>query len=633
MPIQSEGSKTSYVPRSEDARIKWLEQIHLSARTYKERWTRSWSKSAEVYRGDNWDSKKEGNPFFKTNLARAKLDRKAAKLTASKPIFGVTPHRSGMSNSARVLQRTIAALWDSLDLQMRIEQLSGFVRPFGCGFFKTVWDPRARNGLGDLVVAEIDPRCVDIDPYTLRSYDLDRSLVVIHETSMPWSWLKANFPDHADEVDEHASPPPSIQDRSLGEKIRTGGGAGELQTPWGRYISGVRGSGGKLQSPIPYVQVREFWYADPQERDGEPVYPNGRVTYLVGEGKKAVIVNPEEEVSQNPFYDGMWPFDMYDARADIDHPWGSSQVEDIRRLEEAINRSGHTALRTLLKNVHRIVADSGALAPDYLKRLADFGDIVINKMRGMDVQVIPAMNAIPDSVSMMQFILSLMDMQIGLGGDSPISGRGRVELRSPDLLYGLQQVQDDIINLEARRLESFLERVGQKMISRIFQFYRSDRFIPYINAKGLQSYLFEVKQLREEVQKIAFEAVSAHLVDEQEGNEGERKKKKVTNFESVKTAMTAALKGAHKEFDFKIVPLSSLATTRQARAKAMAEFAMQGAIPMSMVLEEFGFDNADDLQQEAIDEKVKIGQMYAAAGLEPPQPPGANQQKKKSQSK
>lgn len=630
MPVQSEGTRTSYVPRSQEAHIRFLESLHQSAHTYKDRWTRSWPKSAEVYRGDNWDSKKEGNPFFKTNLARAKLDRKAAKLTASKPIFGVLPHRSGMTNAARILQRTITALWDTLDMQMRIEQLSGFVRPFGCGFFKTVWDPRARNGLGDLVVAEIDPRCIDIDPYTLRSYDLDRSLVVIHETSMPFSWLKTNFPRHANEVDDMSAPPPSVADRGMGDGNRSSS-SGELHTAWGRYLSGLRGSSQPSKgSPIPYVRVREFWYADPQEEDDKPLYPNGRVTYLVGTGRKAVIVNPEKEASKNPFFDGMWPFDMYDARADIDHPWGSSQVEDIRRIEEAVNRSGHMALRNLMKNVTRIVADSGALAPDYLKKLSDFGDIVINKMRGLDVNIVQSQNAVQESINLIQLALSLMDMQIGLGGDSPISGRGRVELRSPDLLYGLQQATDDIINLEARRLESFLERVGSKMISRIFQFYSSDRLIPYIGAKGIESYLFEVKNLRQEIYSMAVDAVSSKLIDSEQGEESDRKKAKVVNFETVKMATQEALKGAHKEFDFKIVPLSSLATTRAARAKTMAEFQQQGALPMSMVMMEAGFENWEDLQEEAIQEKLRIGQMYQAAGLEPPAPPGSQQKKSSS---
>lgn len=629
MARQAEASRSSFVPRGQEAQIRFLETLHLSARAYKDQFTRNWRTSAENYRGNNWDSRKEGNPFFKANIARAMLDQKAAKLTASKPICGVFPRRSGMTQTAKVLQRTDDALWDALDIQMRLEQMSAFVRPFGCGFFKTVWDPRASNALGDIICAEIDPRLIDLDPYCLRAYDIDRSLVIIHETSMPMTWVKQNFPRHANEVEDFTAPPPSPSDREIGSTQRNST-IGELKTPWTRYLASLRGGSGMsgTLSPIPYVRVRECWYADPQTQDGEALYPNGRGTYLIGSGRKAVIVNPEPEASSNPFWDGQWPFDMYNARGDIDHPWGSSQVDDLRRLEEAINRAGHNAVRNLVKNIPHWIADSGALGADYVKRIVDMGDALISKTPGLDVRLEPAINAIGDSVQLINLILQLMERQSGLSSGNPVSGRGRVEVRSPDLFWGLQQ-DNDIVNLEARHLESFLERVFRKVNSRIFQFYTTDRFIPYVTPSGIQAFQFEVKRLREEIHQIAFQAVSTKLISEQEENEDRRRRAKVVNFDTVKTAVHEALRGAWKEFDFKIVPLSSLASTRIARSRAMSQLAEEGAMPMGKVMEEAGFPNYEDLQQEAIDEKVKIGQMYMAAGLEPPQPDG----KKKSSSK
>lgn len=628
MAAQAETSRSTYVPRRLDAQIQWLEQLHATAESYKARRTRAWSTAAQVYRGNNWDTKKEGNPFFKTNLARAKLDRKAARMTASKPLFDVMPHRSGLTQTARLLQRTVHALWDALDMQMRLEQLSAFVRPFGCGFFKTVWDPRARHGLGDIVVAEIDPRRVTLDPYCLRAYDIERASVVIHETSMPYSWVVENFPRHAREVEDFSAPPPSASEEAENLAGRSALG-GPIRSPLRYYLGGMRGQN-LTQSgitPIPYVRIREFWYADPQTEDDRPLYPNGRVTYLIGSGRKAIIVNPAPEDSANPFFDGMWPFDLYDARPDIDHPWGSSQVEDIRRLEEAVNRSGHMALRQLLKNISIIIADGGALTPDYLKKLSDFGDIVINKTPGRDVTRLPAQNAVAESISLINVAKNLMDEIIGLGGDSPVSGRGRVELRSPDLLYGLQESQNDLINLEARRLESLLERVGQKVISRIFQYYRTDRLIPYVSTQGLQSFEFEVKKLRDEIYHLAFTSVAARLIAEDDEDEGRRKKSKVANFETVKEAVEQAIRGAWREFDFKIVPLSSLSTTRAARAKVMGQLAMEGQVPFRLMMEEAGFDNAEDLQKEALEEKKKMIELYQALGLPPPD---SGQQKKKS---
>ena len=631
MAAMNEASRTTFVPKGADAQVRFLETLHQSCHTYKDRYTRNWESSAKIYRGDNWDSRKDGNPFFKTNLARAKLDRKAAKLTASKPIIGILPRRSGLTQTANVLKRVDSALWDSLMIQMRLEQLSAFARPFGCGFMKTVWNPLARGGLGDVVCAEIDPRCVDLDPYLLRSYDLDRSLVIIHESSVPMTWVKQMSPKHWREVSDFTAPPPAMSDRAQTGSTRPSS-AGELKTAYSQYLVGTRGiSKSAGLTPIPYVRVREFWYCDPRQEDGEDVYPNGRVSYVVGSGNKAVIINPEVEASRNPFFDGMWPFDMYSARPDLEHPWGESQVEDIRRLEEAINRAGHMSLRHLVKNIDLMVADAGALGADYIKRLSDAGWMILNKMRGLDVTPVRADNAIGDAINLINTILPLMDQQIGIGGDSPVSGRGRVELRSPDLLFGLQMDQNDVLNLEARNLESFLERVGTKINSRVFQFYRTDRFIPYLNGNKWDAYLFEAKKFREEINAMAVQSVASKLIaDEEEDDDSKRSKKKSANLDTIKTAIQEAQRGAWKEFDFKIVPLSSLATTKAARAKAMNDLAQEGAVPMSLVLEEAGFDNWEDLQQQAIDEKLKIAQMYQAAGLEPPQPPGSGQKKSSS---
>jgi hypothetical protein len=152
-----------------------------------------------------------------------------------------------------------------------------------------------------------------------------------------------------------------------------------------------------------------------------------------------------------------------------------------------------------------------------------------------------------------------------------------------------------------------------------------------VTANGLQSFVFEVKKLREEIHEIAFQSVAARIMNDQEGEETERKRRKDHNLTVTTLAVEEALRGAWKEFDFKIVPLSSLAQTRAARAKVTSEFADRGAMPYSAVLIEAGFPNYEDLQREAIEEKVKIAQMYQAAGLDPPQPD--NQKKKPSSSK
>ena len=60
-------------------------------------------------------------------------------------------------------------------------------------------------------------------------------------------------------------------------------------------------------------------------------------------------------------------------------------------------------------------------------------------------------------------------METGLQ-DGAMQGKGRVELRSQPQLEGLMQMSQVLIRSQARRLEGFMERCGQKLIGRTFQF-------------------------------------------------------------------------------------------------------------------------------------------------------------------
>jgi hypothetical protein len=612
MAAQREVTRSSYVPQDYAALLKFCENLHAAAISYKDRWTQGWSRNAEIYRGNNWDTKKEGNPFFKTNLARAKLDRKAAMMTAAKPEMNVLPLRNGLAQTAELLQRTIHAGWDAWNVQMKLEQLSAFVRPFGCAFFKIVWDRSALHGLGDIAIGEIDPRAIALDPYTLRAYGIDKSLVIIHESVVPFSWVAENFPRTYRDVQDFSAPPPSLPEQEASQGRRWS--SRTIRSPLNYYLAGMRGGSGEpgAVSPIPYVRFREFWFADPAHQDGEPLYPDGRVLYIVGSGNKATIMNPAPEESRNPYFDGLWAFEMYDNRPDIDSPWGSSEVEDVRRLEEALNRAGHMMMRYLVKNIPFVVADTGALPPQVLERLKDFGDAIISKMRGLEVSRIPAENPVQVGIAFINLVQQLMDSAIGIG-DSPIRGQGRAEVRSLSLLFGLEQSSHPLVNAQARRLESFLERVFTKVISRIFQFYRADRFIPYIGNDGrATSFHFEAEKLRGEIRKAAIESVAARLKDDREAN-----------MRTIRVAIEQALRGAWREFKFKIAPLSSLSAAREARGRTLAQLAELGWIPSRLVLEEAGFSNWQDLAKEAAEEAMMRQQL----GLLPP--PGAQKSKKK----
>ena len=195
--------------------------------------------------------------------------------------------------------------------------------------------------------------------------------------------------------------------------------------------------------------------------------------------------------------------------------------------------------------------------------------------------------------------------------------KGRVELRSAPQLEGLQQAAQLLVRAQARRLEEFFERVGQKLISRIFQFYTTDRILTYAKAGEIKQYDFEKDKLRAE---IVFKATQMA----QQKIQRMREQSEITgeDFPTEDMANTLeaedilnAIKGAWRKFAFKVIPYSSLSVVKTQRAAMLAQLAQAGMIPSEMVLREAGFDNPSELLKAAVDEQKE----RAALGIPPPQ--------------
>ena len=335
----------------------------------------------------------------------------------------------------------------------------------------------------------------------------------------------------------------------------------------------------------------------------------------------------KEYGQQNPFFDGMWPYEMYDNEPDPDHPWGHAEVGALKKLNEAFNRTGHTLVKQLIKNVPLIIADANALRPEDITDLKELEEIVLEKAAGRTVERIPP--AAPTSVSLdlMRLCMSLIEMETGLQ-DGAMQGKGRVELRSAPQLEGLMQMSQVLIRSQARRLEAFLERVGQKLISRTFQFVTDDRIFTYVDGDTVKEFDFNKDELRGQIVEQAMKVCEQEAKDETKRRmeeDGLSLEKAFVKPELDEDDILEHIKGAWKLFRFKIIPFSSLASTRIQRAMMLEQLAEKGGIPMSMVLEEAGFDNPKELQAQA----AKEMQEKQALGFPPPEPPKKSGGKKK----
>ena len=147
------------------------------------------------------------------------------------------------------------------------------------------------------------------------------------------------------------------------------------------------------------------------------------------------------------------------------------------------------------------------------------------------------------------------------------------------------------------RSENYLQRIGQKWISRIFQFYTADRLLPFLGPGAeFQTFTFEREMLMRDIVAQAQRQVQEKV------SRGE-----TMDQDELSHVITQRTQVAFRDFRFKISPGSSLASTKLQRAMLFAQFAMNGILPREKVLEEVGFANPKELIEQAMREAQVLG--------------------------
>jgi len=571
--------------------IRKLDQIDGEGKSARDAVGRKWDSDIRKWQGREPQSPARPDPIFHADILQSAIQRKISLLSEGKPILDIQPRRYGLDATGIILKAATKGVWDQQQFPVALEMLLTLSGIFGCGGFRTRWDPSYAYGFGEITLMAWDPRNLAIDPAVINASDINSGQYVRCDSVVPTGLLQRKYPGKAEHLTGDTRVKPS--------------------EPEARNKSGIwnirnifRGASDKVKDAVPRSSLREYFLFDPaMTDDGLPKYPNGR--YLL-RAEDDVILNDGEDEDQNPYFDGLCDLDLFDNHPDPDHPWGKSEIEALQFLGNAFNRSGNLLIKSFIRNGYPwIVADRGALDADTIQALRDAEQMVLEKGGGRDVTR-TAGPLLEQAIPLMQLIQQVIFQQAGLT-DPGMEGRGRVELRSGTQLEGLQDAAQLIVKAEARRLEELLERVGQKIISRIFQFYDDDRMLTYYGG-GM-----EFLKYRFERQKLLSEIIALGVKRAVEENE---KKDEALGEEHLADAILFSIKGAWKDFSFRIVPYSSLSTTRQQRAALKGALVQQHILPPSEVLREAGYDNPNEKFQEAA---AEFKELMALGLMAPPE--------------
>jgi len=566
----------------ESGLLKFLDKLDDESRIAKDTLAASsWERWVQIERGQDWPNR-EVAPMWKANPIKTTIARKAALLTETKPSLRILPRRAGLDATAMVLEKSIGAGWDEYDMEQVIEFNAHTMEVFGCAFCKLPYDRFADFGAGDVIPKAIDPRNVRIDPSVTQSHELSRAQYVITDSIEPLWDLWTRYPVRGAMVkpDDRFSSIYSEKDSPT-----------FLNWAVSRMQQILKAGTKGQQGAVPRAYVREYQFRDPtQNDDGTPRYPAGR--FVIRGGPDVIL-----EDRPNPYWDGGWDLEMVDSMPDLDHPWGTSEVEGLRRIQEAMNRVGDLFVRNRVASGNmRIKADHNALENDAITQLKSLSAIILTKRMGttVDWEMPEAMP--PDMMGFIDQSIRLIDYLAGL---SEPTIDGRFEVRSGVQFEGLQAASQTLVRAMARRLESYLQRIGQKWISRIFQFYTNDRLMSYLGpGPEFQTFSFERQLLLRELVTKAQKELQEERI---QGNGSEASRDELSK------RIEQQIRVAFRDFRFKISPGSSLASTKLQRAMLFAQLAMNGMLPREKVLDEVGFANSKELIEQAMKEGQVLG--------------------------
>ena len=513
---------------------------------------------------------------FVLNLVNDVIQRKASLLTDSRPIIQIVSTNKALVHQPALIEKVLRSVWDDAAWSEELPRAIAMAEVMGSVVGLMTIGPSSHGNTYDIRPEILDARAVVVDPTVIRPTQLQDGEFVISETiqSLRSIMERYGYDEESRARIREISPDAALSTMPSSDPGTEGG-----------IISGAFGMFRRLRSgrrtqptAIRRAWERHYWFRDYQRYgDDEPMAGQPRwsepsiIRHVIAAG--GVVLRDEE----NPFWHGEFPHEILDWGLNLSDPWGQSEVKQLRKAQEALNRIASDILKnTLLMNNFKVIMDQNALEPDEADKLTNRPAIVLRKRQGSELRF-ESPPALPGYLfQLVEFLVRSIELVSGLGEVTRGGRPGGVT--SGLAIEGMQLAAQTIVRLQARRLESWITRLWDKAISLVFQIYDADRVKSIVGPGG-------------ELDTFVFEHAALHL-----GIADPRK--------------------AFRDFVLNVQPGSSLAATKVQKAVLAGNLYKMGLIPGEQVLRAAEWPDAAGAIEKA---KEEHGQAAQAGALRGPQ--------------
>jgi hypothetical protein len=547
------------ISEGEKQLLTHLDKLYVEGAEHRAKWSKNWQKAIQTIHGNQWPEKR---PKYKINAVMNFLgeiiERKAGLLTDGRPSMLVTSSKQEDDPICEILQKTCEGVFSERSFEQKLTEHVMLEEHFGSSFMNTTFDRNLDYGKGDIDFVTIDPRSFIFDPFVTRSWNLENGEYCCLETIRPTELLRDIHKRPDDIKADFGSQ--EVRSDSLVYKIRDFFGYGK--------------TGEERTSVIPRSVIRDWWVRDrtTKGKGGEKLF-KGQWRHIIIAGGCPV------EDGVNPFIDGRLPFDMMEWIFNVDSAYGLNEVDKLEMPQILFNK----VLASVVENA--ILMGNGIWKGDR-DALSDKEWDRLSNEPGSQVRVRPGKNlsretppALPNY--MMSTLSVLQEGMEKLSGITEVTeGRRPGQVTSGVAIESLATMAQTTIRLKARQIEAMIERMGQKLIPRIFQFYTTDRVFNFSGASNgkIQKYTFEREKIRKKIQK-----------------DGEL---------------------SFRDYVFKVVPTSSLAMTKWQKGLMATQLYQMGLIDEKAALDSLEFPNRDEIMKRMSQKQEEQFQLMMAAQQE-----------------
>ena len=423
-----------------------------------------------------------GERVFSLNIVQAFVDRMVAQLTDNRPIMRVEAINAEMNGMANVVEKYASAVvWEESRAQRQLFRIGHTSAIESAAGAYTSYS-NARNMIH---VEMLYQDQISVHRGTREAAMVDEAESVGVQRNAALSWVRERFPFRGTSVKADVTAD-DVKSRHV------------IDTPLDQMI----GRAGTKQpgDTIPMAAVKELYFIDRESRiKGKLAFPRYRRVVFTHD----VILDD----GVNPWFDGIPPVDIYDWAVDPESLWGMSATSMMRLAQIAFNEiMDGTIQNQITLNMVNLIMDSNSLDSRDMRNMQKMKNVnILSHRRNAKVQFQPPPPFGRDQVAIAREIFSYLQAVMGVTdvtlGESPGS------LQSGLAIEGLQESANLMTRARASRLEDFISRVGQKIVSRIIQFVDVETMKEFLgdNAETTQYGIQRAKYFMKDGQPLTLE--------------------------------------------------------------------------------------------------------------------------------